>query len=113
MSFSAAIGIWIVVSVILVSVVAAIHSRFQPQKETQRLPERGPLVCPYCDHVIADDVAYAGQRSHCPNCHASVRAPHKDGPMADPEVQQHVAQMGLGCLSVIAGIVIWWCVTQL
>src|SRR5690606_36371678 len=44
-----------------------------------RLPSAGRLVCPYCEHDVAERVSYLGQQVQCPECSSLFHAPHQHG----------------------------------
>lgn len=69
-----------------------------------KVDETGPLVCPYCEHVVASLVHNLGQPVHCPKCHASFHAPDHRGPTASPEFQAAQTQVVIGCLGVIISL---------
>jgi energy-coupling factor transporter transmembrane protein EcfT len=70
----------IVIVAIFVIIGAIVISAFllfarAARKRAEMLMRGGPIVCPFCSSVIADNVRYMGQKMTCPHCHGECVAP--------------------------------------
>jgi DNA-directed RNA polymerase subunit M/transcription elongation factor TFIIS len=89
----------------LLWLIVFLYKREQARKLAQ--PTRGPIACPFCDSVVAEDAKWLGQAILCPKCHATFTAPDiraKEKRDANRSLTMiGIVMVGLGLLLIISG----------